>query len=443
MAWDRMFEAFSTDLGIDLGTCSTLVHARGKGIVLCEPSVVAMERGTKKVVAVGTEAKKMLWKTPGDIVALRPIRDGVIADFEATEKMIRYFIEKVISRRWFVKPRMVIGVPTCITEVEKRAVRDSAEQAGARDVYLIQESMAAAIGANIPILEPAGHMICDIGGGTTEISVISLGGMVVTNAIRVGGDEFDEAIIKHVRNVHNLIIGESTAENVKITIGNASPDKKIEKIEIKGTDAITGLPRKLEMDSVEVREALQEPINTVIEEIKKTLGQTPPELAADIVERGIVMTGGGSLLKGFPKLIAKETGVPVILAENPLLCVALGAGKFLESQREDLIPCPACSRVSFHGTGGAPPSRSSSSFRSSASWWRTTTSSSSPRRSGFRLPGSFRRGLPDFSTGSGTPSVPSGVSRPPGRSSPTPDRACRTWTASRGRSWSCVARTRR
>jgi rod shape-determining protein MreB len=331
MAWDRMFEAFSTDLGIDLGTCSTLVHARGKGIVLCEPSVVAMERGTKKVVAVGTEAKKMLWKTPGDIVALRPIRDGVIADFEATEKMIRFFIEKVISRRWFVKPRMVIGVPTCITEVEKRAVRDSAEQAGARDVYLIQESMAAAIGANIPILEPAGHMICDIGGGTTEISVISLGGMVVTNAIRVGGDEFDEAIIKHVRNVHNLIIGESTAENVKITIGNASPDKKIDKIEIKGTDAITGLPRKLEMDSVEVREALQEPINTVIEEIKKTLGQTPPELAADIVERGIVMTGGGSLLKGFPKLIAKETGVPVILAENPLLCVALGAGKFLES----------------------------------------------------------------------------------------------------------------
>ncbi len=230
MAWDRMFEAFSTDLGIDLGTCSTLVHARGKGIVLCEPSVVAMERGTKKVVAVGTEAKKMLWKTPGDIIALRPMRDGVIADFEATEKMLRYFIEKVVARRWFVKPRMVIGVPTCITEVEKRAVRDSAEQAGARDVYLIQESMAAAIGANIPILEPAGHMICDIGGGTTEISVISLGGMVVTNAIRVGGDEFDEAVIKHVRNVHNLIIGESTAENVKITIGNASPDKKIEKI---------------------------------------------------------------------------------------------------------------------------------------------------------------------------------------------------------------------
>ena len=334
MGFGNMFEAFSTDIGIDLGTCNTLVHVKGKGIVLSEPSVVAVERGTKKVVAVGTEAKKMLWKTPGDIMAIRPLRDGVIADFETTEKMIRYFIGKILPKRWFVKPRMVIGVPTCITEVEKRAVKESAEQAGARDVYLIEESLAAAIGANIPILEPAGHMVCDIGGGTTEISVISLGGMVVSNAIRVGGDEFDQAIIKHVRNVHNLIIGEQTAENVKIEIGNASPEKKIEKMEVKGTDAITGLPRRLEMDSVEVREALEEAIDIVIEEIKKTLGQTPPELAADIVERGIVMTGGGSLLKGLPKLIAKETGVPVILAENPLLCVALGAGKFLDSPRD-------------------------------------------------------------------------------------------------------------
>ncbi|OHD74324.1 MAG: rod shape-determining protein [Spirochaetes bacterium RBG_16_67_19] len=329
-----LFDSFSTDIGIDLGTCNTLVHVKGKGIVLSEPSVVAVERGTKRVVAVGTEAKKMLWKTPGDIIAIRPMRDGVIADFETTEKMIRYFIAKVLPRRWLVKPRMVIGVPTCITEVEKRAVRESAEQAGAREVYLIEESMAAAIGANIPILEPAGHMICDVGGGTTEISVISLGGLVVSNAIRVGGDEFDEAIIKHVRNIHNLIIGESTAENVKITIGNASAEKKIEKMEIKGTDAITGLPRRLEMDSVEVREALKEPTYQVIEEIKKTLGETPPELAADIVERGIVMTGGGSLLKGFPRLVAKETGVPVILAENPLLCVALGAGKFLENLKD-------------------------------------------------------------------------------------------------------------
>jgi rod shape-determining protein MreB len=334
MGLGGMFEAFSADIGIDLGTCNTLVHVKGKGIVLSEPSVVAVERGTKRVVAVGTEAKRMLWKTPGDIIAIRPMRDGVIADFETTEKMIRYFIAKVIPRRWLVKPRMVIGVPTCITEVEKRAVRESAEQAGAREVYLIEESMAAALGANIPILEPAGHMIADVGGGTTEISVISLGGVVVSNAIRVGGDEFDEAIIKHVRSIHNLIVGESTAENVKITIGNASPEKKIEKMEIKGTDAITGLPRRLEMDSVEVREALKEPTYTVIEEIKKTLGETPPELAADIVERGIVMTGGGSLLKGFPKLVSKETGVPVILAENPLLCVAMGAGKFLENLKD-------------------------------------------------------------------------------------------------------------
>ena len=334
MGLGKMFEAFSADIGIDLGTCNTLVHVKGKGIVLSEPSVVAVERGTKRVVAVGTEAKRMLWKTPGDIIAIRPMRDGVIADFETTEKMIRFFISKVIQRRWLVKPRMVIGVPTCITEVEKRAVRESAEQAGAREVYLIEESMAAALGAKIPILEPAGHMICDVGGGTTEISVISLGGIVVANAIRLGGDEFDEAIIKHVRNIHNLIIGDQTAENVKITIGNASPEKTIEKMEIKGTDAITGLPRRLEMDSVEVREALKEPTYQVIEEIKKTLGQTPPELAADIVERGIVMTGGGSLLKGFPKLVSKETGVPVILAENPLLCVAMGAGMFLENLKD-------------------------------------------------------------------------------------------------------------
>ncbi len=330
----KLFESFSTDIGIDLGTCNTLVHVKGKGIVLSEPSVVAVERGTKRVVAVGTEAKRMLWKTPGDIIAIRPMRDGVIADFETTEKMIRYFISRVINRKWLVKPRIVIGIPNCITEVEKRAVRESAEQAGAREVYLIEETMAAAIGANIPILEPAGHMICDVGGGTTEISVISLGGVVVSNAIRIGGVEFDEAVIKHVRNIHNLIIGEQTAENVKITIGNASPEKKIEKMELKGTDAITGLPRRLEMDSVEIREALHEPTTQVIDEIKKSLGQTPPELAADIVERGIVMTGGGSLLKGFPKLVSKETGVPVILAENPLLCVAQGAGKFLESIKD-------------------------------------------------------------------------------------------------------------
>jgi rod shape-determining protein MreB len=328
-----MFGRNSSNIGIDLGTCNTLIYMSGKGIVINEPSVVAVERGTKKVMAVGTEAKRMLWKTPGNIIAIRPMRDGVIADLESTEKMIRYFISKELPRYRFIKPRMVRGIPSCITEVEKRAVEESAYKAGAREVMVIEESLAAAIGADIPIFEPAGHMICDIGGGTTEISVISLGGMVVTNAIRLGGDEFDESIIKHVRNAHNLIIGEQTAERLKIEIGNASPDKTIEKVEIKGTDAITGLPRRLEIDSVEVREALKDPITQIIDEIKTTLGQTPPELAADIVERGIVMTGGGSLLKGLPKLISKETGVPVILAERPLDCVALGAGKYFENAK--------------------------------------------------------------------------------------------------------------
>ncbi|AFG37563.1 rod shape-determining protein [Spirochaeta africana] len=325
--------AFSTDIGIDLGTCNTLIYVRGKGIMANEPSVVAVERGTKRVVAVGDDAKRMLWRTPGDIIAIRPLRDGVIADLETTEKMIRYFISKVIPRRWFVKPRMVIGVPSCITEVERRAVEESAYKAGAREVKVIEESLASAIGANIPIFEPAGHMVCDIGGGTSEISVISLGGMVVSNSIRLGGDEFDESIIKYVRSVHNLIIGEQTAENLKMTIGNATPDSKLEKMEIKGTDAITGLPRRLEIDSVEVREAIQEPITAVIEEIKRTLGQTPPELAADIVERGIVMTGGGSLLKGLDTLIANETGVPAFKAEDPMNCVAMGAGMYFSHLR--------------------------------------------------------------------------------------------------------------
>ncbi|MDR0389222.1 MAG: rod shape-determining protein [Spirochaetaceae bacterium] len=328
-----MFGKISKDIGIDLGTCNTLIYIRGKGIVINEPSVVAVEKGTKKVMAVGAEAKNMLYKTPGNIIAIRPLRDGVIADLESTEKMIRYFISKVIPRYRFIKPRMVIGIPSCITEVERRAVEESAYKAGAREVYVIEESRAAAIGADIPIWEPAGHMVCDIGGGTTEISGISLGGMVVTNAIRLGGDEFDESIIKYVRSVHNLIIGPNIAERLKIEIGNASPDKTIEKVEIKGTDAITGLPRRLEIDSVEVREALKDPIVQIIDEIKSTLGKTPPELAADIVERGIVMTGGGSLLKGLPKLISKETGVPVILAERPLECVALGAGKYFENAK--------------------------------------------------------------------------------------------------------------
>ncbi|MCQ2613326.1 MAG: rod shape-determining protein [Treponemataceae bacterium] len=327
------FDRFSTDIGIDLGTCNTLIYVRGKGLVLDEPSVVAVERLTKKVVAVGKDAKRMLYKTPGDIVAIRPLRDGVIADMDSCEKMIRYFISKVMPKhKVFRSMHMKIGIPSCITEVEKRAVQQAALKAGAKEVQVIEESLAAAIGAQIPIHEPAGHMVCDIGGGTTEVSVISLGGMVVTNAIRVGGDEFDEAIIKHIRSVHNLIIGQQMAEKLKIEIGNASvaPEKTIEKMAIKGTDAITGLPRSLEIDSVEVREALKDPVTQIVDEIKRTLGLTPPELAADIVERGIVMTGGGSLLKGLPKLISKETGVPVILVEKPLECVAIGAGQAFE-----------------------------------------------------------------------------------------------------------------
>jgi rod shape-determining protein MreB len=330
MVFGRLSGAFSNDIGIDLGTSNTLVYVRGQGIVLSEPSVVAVHNSSKKVLAVGQEAKRMLGRTPGEIIAIRPMRDGVISDFETVEKMIKYFFQKVHNRKALVKPQVVIGIPSCITEVEKRAVRESAEQAGAREIYLIEESLAAAIGANIPIQEPAGHMIIDIGGGTSEISVISLGGMVITNAIRVGGDEFDEAIINHMKKIHNLVIGESTAEDVKITIGNVYPDKDMQSFEIRGRDSISGLPRILTVDSVEIREALQEPTTMVLEEIKKTLDQTPPELAADIVERGIVLTGGGSLLKGFPKLISKETGVPVILAENPLTCVVLGTGKFLD-----------------------------------------------------------------------------------------------------------------
>jgi rod shape-determining protein MreB len=325
---------YNFDLGIDLGTRNTLVYVRGKGIVIDEPSVVAVERGTKQIRAIGTEAKLMLSRTPGALMAIRPLSDGVITDMDTTQKMVAYFIRKVLPKgilsRYLIRPRVVVGVPSCITPVERRAVRESIMMAGAQRADIVPESLAAALGANIPIFDPAGHMICDIGGGTTEISVISLGGMVVTNAIRIGGDEFDEAIIKHVRNVHNMFIGEQTAENLKIKIGNASADKKIDKMEIKGTDAITGLPKRLEIDSVEVREAIQDPIWAIIEEVKRTLGQTPPELAADILERGIVMTGGGSNLKGLPALLARETGVPVILAENPLLCVVLGTGKYFD-----------------------------------------------------------------------------------------------------------------
>ena len=328
-----MFGRGSSAIGIDLGTCNTLIYVTGKGILINEPSVVAVEKGTNKVMAVGSDAKKMLFKTPGSIHAIRPMRGGVIADLESTEKMIRYFISKALPRYRFIKPRMVIGIPSSITEVERRAVEECAYKAGARDVVVIPESLAAAIGAEIPINEPAGHMICDIGGGTTEISVISLGDMVVTNAIRTAGDDFDEAIIKYVRSEMNLIIGGGAAERLKFEIGNAFPDKTIEKVEIKGTDAGSGLPRRLEIDSEQIREALKVPVFKILDEIKSLLGKTPPELAADIVERGIIMTGGGSLLKGLSKLISKETGVSVILAQHPLDCVALGAGKYFENAK--------------------------------------------------------------------------------------------------------------
>jgi len=328
-----MFGRGTSAIGIDLGTCNTLIYVSGKGILINEPSVVAVEKGTNKVMAVGSDAKRMLFKTPGSIHAIRPMRGGVIADLESTEKMIRYFISKALPRYRFIKPRMVIGIPSSITEVERRAVEECAYKAGARDVVVIPESLAAAIGAEIPINEPAGHMIVDIGGGTTEISVISLGDMVVSNAIRTAGDDFDEAIIKYVRSEMNLIIGGGAAERLKFEIGNAFPDKTIEKVEIKGTDAGSGLPKRLEIDSEQIREALKVPVYKILDEIKSLLGKTPPELAADIVERGIIMTGGGSLLKGLPKLISKETGVSVILAQRPLDCVALGAGKYFENTK--------------------------------------------------------------------------------------------------------------
>ncbi len=332
-----VFERFSNDIGIDLGTCNTLIYVRGKGIVVDEPSVVAVEKGTKRVVAVGAEAKRMLYKTPGNISAIRPMSDGVIADIDSTEKMIKYFISKVIPRhQLFKSTRMKIGIPSCITQVERRAVIEAALKAGAKEVDVIEESLAAAIGAQIKIDEPAGHMICDIGGGTTEVSVISLGGMVVTNAIRVGGDKFDEAIVKYVLKNHNLKIGLQAAERLKKEIGNAISDKDntIETMEVRGNDAITGLPKRLEIDNVEVREALKETVNRIVDLIKQTLGETPPELAADIVERGIIMSGGGALLKGLDKLVQKETQVPVFVADNPLECVALGAGQAFELFRD-------------------------------------------------------------------------------------------------------------
>ncbi|AKL98699.1 rod shape-determining protein [Endomicrobium proavitum] len=328
--FNYLFSLFSNDMGIDLGTASVLVYIKGQDIVLREPSVVAMEKDTKKVLAIGSEAKRMLGKTPANIIAIRPLRDGVIADFEATERMIRYFIKKVHNRRTLLHPRVVIGVPSGITEVERRAVRESAEQAGAREVYLIDEPMAAAIGAGIPIQEPEGSMIVDIGGGTTEVAVISLGGMVVAKSLNVAGDEMNESIVQYFRKKYNLIVGDNTSEEVKIKIGSVYPLEKELVMDVKGRDQVTGLPKTVRMTSEEMRIALTEPVKAIIEVIKNTLEETPAEIAADLVDRGIILSGGGSLIRGLPELLAQETELPVNLADDPLTCVARGTGAFLE-----------------------------------------------------------------------------------------------------------------
>ncbi|MCK4423532.1 MAG: rod shape-determining protein [Candidatus Omnitrophica bacterium] len=320
---------FSNDMGIDLGTANTLVFVKGQGIVLCEPSVVAIQKGTSNVLAVGEEAKRMLGRTPGNIVAIRPLKDGVIADFEITESMLRYFISKVHKRKTFVWPRIVIAVPSGITEVEKRAVKDSTSHAGAREVYLIDEPMAAAIGVGLPVQEPAGNMIVDIGGGTTEVAVICLAGVVFSKSLRTGGDEMDEAIIGHMKKAYNLMIGERTAENIKLTIGSAYPLDEEMTIEVKGRDLVAGLPKTITISSEEVREALKEPLASIVEIIRLTLERTPPELSADLVDRGLILAGGGSLLRGLDKLISEETGLPVHLADDPLTAVALGTGRVL------------------------------------------------------------------------------------------------------------------
>ncbi|MCB2188311.1 MAG: rod shape-determining protein [Deltaproteobacteria bacterium] len=343
MLFDPILGLFSNDMAIDLGTANTLVYVKSRGIVLSEPSVVAVRKdargGGSRVLAVGKEAKSMLGRTPGNIVAIRPMKDGVIADFEVTEAMLRHFIRKVHARRNLIRPRIIISVPSGITQVEKRAVRESAESAGAREVYLIEEPMAAAIGAGLPITEPTSNMVVDIGGGTTEVAVISLAGVVYSKSVRVGGDKMDEAILQHIKRKHNLLIGERTAEMIKTTIGHAYPSgysTEIEaalaatKIEVKGRDLITGIPKTLSIDTEEVRKSITEQIDAIVETVKIALEQTPPELAADIVDNGIVLTGGGALLKGLNVLLNRETGLPITITEDPLSTVVLGSGKCLD-----------------------------------------------------------------------------------------------------------------
>jgi rod shape-determining protein MreB len=333
MFLNRIFRLFSNDLAIDLGTANTLVYVRGKGIVLTEPSVVAVRkdgRGASRVVAVGKDAKMMLGKTPGNIAAIRPMKDGVIADFEVAEAMLRYFIRKVHNRRALIRPRVIICIPSGITQVEKRAVRESAESAGAHEVYLIEEPMAAAIGAGLPITEPVCNMIVDIGGGTTEVAVISLAGIVNSRSVRVGGDKMDQDILQHIKRKYNLLIGERTAELIKTTIGNAYPIGDPETMMIKGRDLVTGIPKTLEVHSDEIRESIQEQIDSILETIKVVLEQTPPELAGDIVDRGIVLTGGGALLKNLDHFLRLKTGLPITMADDPLSTVVLGSGKALD-----------------------------------------------------------------------------------------------------------------
>ncbi len=328
--FDFLFSRLSRDMGVDLGTANTLVYVRRVGIVLREPSVVARRADNNQILAVGEEAKRMLGRTPGGIVATRPMRDGVIADFDTTAAMLAHFIRKGLNNRTLLRPRVIVGIPSGVTGVERRAVIDATEQAGAREAFLIESPMAAAIGAGLPISEPVGSTVVDIGGGTTEVAVIALGGIVTERSIRIGGDEMDDAIIQHCRRAYNLLIGERTAEDVKISIGSAFPMKEEQTIDVRGRDLVSGLPRTVRMTSSEAREALAEPVAQILEAIKLTLERTPPELAADIVDRGIVMVGGGSLLRGIDRLVAEETGMPVTLADDPLSAVALGTGRALE-----------------------------------------------------------------------------------------------------------------
>ena len=327
---DRLLGMFSNDLAIDLGTANTLVYAKGRGIISSEPSVVAVDTVKHRVRAVGKEAKSMLGRTPGSITAVRPLRDGVIADFEIAEAMLRYFIQKAHNRSTLLRPRIVISVPSGITEVEKRAVRESALSASAREVYLIEEPMAAAIGAGLPITEPSGNMIIDIGGGTTEVAIISLSGIVYANSVRVGGDKMDEAILNYVKRKYNLLIGERTAERIKIEIGSAYPTDEQRSLIVKGRDLVAGVPRSLELHTEDIREAIQEPVNAIVEATKIALERTPPELAADIADKGIVLSGGGALLQNLDILLREETGLPIMLAEDPFTAVVMGCGRCLD-----------------------------------------------------------------------------------------------------------------